>query len=126
MSISKPDLRRIATWVLKGVVAATFLAAGATKLAAAPFEVHLFAQLGVGQWFRVFTGVGQIVGALALVHPRLAAIGGLWLGFTMLCATVANLTLLHANPVPAIVLALLNAVIVYLHRVDLAKMVGQR
>jgi hypothetical protein len=33
---------------------------------------------------------------------------------------VANLTVLHANPVPAVVLLLLNALIVYLRRDELA------
>jgi putative oxidoreductase len=99
-----------------------FFAAGATKLAAAPFEVQLFAQIGLGQWFRVVTGVVQIVGAFALVYPGLASIGGLWLGFTMFCAVLANLAVLHANPAPAIVLALLNALIVYLRRDELASM----
>jgi putative oxidoreductase len=112
--------RRIGIWILQGVAAAIFFAAGATKLFAASFEVQLFAQLGIGQWFRVATGVVQIVGALALVHPRLAAIGGLWLGITMFCAVVANLTVLHANPAPAVVLMLLNALIVYLRRDEVA------
>jgi hypothetical protein len=34
------------------VVAAAFFAAGAMKLAAVPSEVQLFAQIGLGQWFR--------------------------------------------------------------------------
>jgi hypothetical protein len=48
------------------------------------------------------------------------AIGGLWLGLTIFCAVVVNLTVLHANPVPAVVLLLLNALIVYLRRDELA------
>jgi hypothetical protein len=62
----------------------------------------------------------QIVGAFALVYPRLASIGDLWLGFTMFCAVVANLAVLHTSPVPAIVLGLLNGLIVYLRRDELA------
>ena len=72
--------RRIGTWALQAVVAVVFLAAGMAKLAAVPFEVQSFAQIGLGQWFRIVTGVVQIVGAFALVYPRLASIGGLWLG----------------------------------------------
>jgi putative oxidoreductase len=116
--------RRRVTRALEAVVAAAFFAAGATKLAAAPFEVQLFAQIGLGQWFRVVTGVVQIVGAFALVYPRLASIGGLWLGFTMLCAVVVNLAVVHTSPMPAIILGLLNALIVYLHRDELASLVG--
>jgi putative oxidoreductase len=93
------------------------------KLAAVPSEVQLFAQIGLGQWFRVVTGVVQIVGAFALVYPGLASIGGLWLGFTMFCAVVANVVVLHTSPAPAIVLMLLNALIVYLRRGELASLV---
>ena len=119
-SDTRPVPRRLGTWILQVVVAGAFFGAGATKLAAAPFEVRLFAHIGLGQWFRVVTGVVQIVGAFALVYPRLASIGGLWLGFTMFCAVVANLAVLHTSPAPAIVLGLLNALIVYLRRDELA------
>jgi putative oxidoreductase len=122
MNIPHPLPRRIGTWTLQAVVAVAFFAAGAMKLAAVPSEVQLFAQIGLGQWFRVVTGVVQIVGAVALVYPGLASIGGLWLGFTMICAVVANIAVLHTNPAPAIVLVLLNALIVYLRRDDLASL----
>jgi putative oxidoreductase len=122
MNIPHPLPRRIGTWTLQAVVAVAFFAAGAMKLAAVPSEVQLFAQIGLGQWFRVVTGVVQIVGAVALVYPGLGSIGGLWLGFTMICAVVANIAVLHTNPAPAIVLVLLNALIVYLRRDDLASL----
>jgi uncharacterized membrane protein YphA (DoxX/SURF4 family) len=38
--------RRVGVWILQIVVALAFLAAGAAKLAAAPFMVQLFAQIG--------------------------------------------------------------------------------
>jgi uncharacterized membrane protein YphA (DoxX/SURF4 family) len=120
---TKRARRRIVAWCLQAVVAAAFFASGATKLAALPFEVQLFAQIGLGQWFRTGTAVVEIVGALALVYPGLASIGGLWLGFTMLCAVVTCLAVLHTSPVPAIVLGLLNALIVYLRRDELSSFV---
>ena len=55
-----------------------FFAAGAAKLAAVPFKVQLFTQIGLGQWFRIVTGVVLIVGAFALVYrvwPRSVACG---------------------------------------------------
>jgi uncharacterized membrane protein YphA (DoxX/SURF4 family) len=116
--------RRIGTWALQAVVAAVFFAAGMAKLAGVPFEVQSFAQIGLGQWFRIVTGMVQIVGAFALVYPGLASIGSLWLGFNMFCAAVVCLAVLHTNPAPAIVLALLNALIVYLRRDELASLAG--
>jgi hypothetical protein len=66
----------------------------------------------------------RAVGAFALVYPGLASIGGLWLGFNMGCAVVVCLAVLHTNPAPAIILALLNVLIVYLRRDQLASLAG--
>jgi putative oxidoreductase len=111
--------RRIGAWVLQGIVATAFLAAGAAKLAGAPFMVQIFSQIGIGQWFRIVTGVVEIIGAFALVYPGLASIGGLWLGGTMIGAVATHLLILHSSPLPAVVLGTLNAVIVYLRRDEL-------
>jgi uncharacterized membrane protein YphA (DoxX/SURF4 family) len=112
--------RRIGAWTLQGIIAAAFLAAGAAKLAGVPFMVDLFNQIGLGQWFRVVTGVVEIAGAVALLVPGLASIGALWLGGTMVGAVATHLFVLHTSPVPAIVLGVLNALVVYLRRDELA------
>jgi putative oxidoreductase len=111
--------RRIGAWTLQGIVAAAFLAAGLAKLAGAPFMVGLFDQIGLGQWFRIVTGVVEVTGAVALLIPGLASIGGLWLGGTMVGAVATHLFVLHTSPVPAVVLGLLNVVIIYLRRDEL-------
>jgi putative oxidoreductase len=112
--------RRIGTWVLQGIVATAFFAAGAAKLAGAAYMVQLFEQIGLGQWFRYATGVVEVVGALALIAPGLVWFGGLWLGGTMFFAVLTHVFVLHTSPVPAIVLGVLNALIVYLRRDELA------
>jgi len=112
--------RRIGAWTLQGIIAAAFLAAGAAKLAGVPFMVDLFNQIGLGQWFRVVTGVVEIAGAVALLVPGLASIGALWLGGTMVGAVATHLFVLHTSPVAAIVLGVLNALVVYLRRDELA------
>ena len=114
--------RRIGAWIVQGVVAAAFLAAGAAKLAGAAAMVALFDQIGVGQWFRYATGLVEVIGALALIYPGLASIGGVWLGGTMVFAVLTHLVVLHTSPVPAIVLGLLNALIVYLRRDELVSL----
>src|ERR1700743_3964734 len=98
---------------------ACFLAAGGAKLAGVPFIVQLFEQVGLGQWFRIVTGVVEIIGALALLYPGLASIGGLWLGGTMVGAVATHLFIVHTSPVPAIVLGSLSAAGVYLRRDEL-------
>ena len=111
--------RRIGAWTLQGILAAAFLAAGAAKLAGVPYMVELFEQIGLGQWFRVATGVVEVTGVVALVLPGLASIGALWLGATMVGAVTTHLFVLHTSPVPAIVLGVLNALAVYLRRDEL-------
>ena len=59
------------------------------------------------------------MGAVALVVPGLASIAALWLGFTMVGAVATHVFILHNNPVAAIVLGLLNALVVYLRRDEL-------
>jgi putative oxidoreductase len=94
--------RRIGTRVLQGIVATAFFAAGAAKLAGVAYMVHLFDQLGLGQWFRYVTGTVEVVGALALLTPGLARFGGLWLGGTMFFAILTHVFVLHTSPVAAI------------------------
>jgi putative oxidoreductase len=112
--------RRVGTWILQGIVATAFLAAGAAKLAGAAYMIQLFDQIGLGQWFRYVTGVVEVVGALALIAPGLVWFGGLWLGGTMFFAVLTHVFVLHTSPAPAIVLGALNALIVYLRRDELA------
>ena len=117
--------RRIGAWVVQGVIAAAFLAAGSAKLAGVPFMVGLFAQIGLGQWFRVLTGVVEVAGAVALLIPGLAPIGALWLGGTMVGAVATHLFVLHTSPVPAVVLGLLNVAVLYLRRDELVALLNR-
>jgi putative oxidoreductase len=114
--------RRVGSWVLQGIVATAFFSAGAAKLAGADYMVELFNEIGVGQWFRYATGVVEVAGAVALLAPGLIALGGTWLGATMFFATLTHVFVLHTSPVPAIVLGLVNALIVYLRRDEVASL----
>jgi putative oxidoreductase len=118
IQLARPG-RRIGAWTLQAILAAVFAAAGSAKLAGVPYMVELFGQIGLGQWFRIVTGIVEITGAIALVFPGLASIGAVWLGSTMVFAVATHLFILHTSPVPAIVLGLLNALVVYLRRDEL-------
>jgi putative oxidoreductase len=111
--------RRIGAWALQGILAAAFLAAGAAKLAGVPYMVALFEQIGLGQSFRIVTGAVEVIGAVALIVPGFASVGALWLGGTMIGAVATHVFILHTSAVPAIVLGLLNALVVYLRRDEL-------
>jgi putative oxidoreductase len=117
--------RRIGAWTLQVILAAAFAAAGSAKLAGVPYMVELFDQIGIGQWFRLATGIVEIAGAITLVFPGLASIGAAWLGTTMVFAVATHLFILHTSPVPAIVLGLLNALVVYLRRDELVALLNR-
>jgi hypothetical protein len=85
-------------WILQIAAAAMFLMAGGSKLAGAQPMVEMFAAIGVGQWFRYVTGTIEVVSALLLLMPSMAAIGGALLVCVMVGAIIAHLTILHTSP----------------------------
>src|SRR3981189_3751850 len=96
--------RRIGAWTLQGIIAAGFLAAGFAKLAGVPFMVDLFAQIGLGQWFRVAAAEVNVTDAVVPLIPGLASIAGRWGGTPRPGCPSTQRFLLHTSPVPAIVL----------------------
>jgi putative oxidoreductase len=103
----------IATWALQILSALLFLAAGGAKLAGASAMVALFNQIGMGQWFRYFTGGVEVVGAIALLIPQSSYIGAVLLSATMVGAIVARLTVLGGSPAGEIVLLVLNLTVAW-------------
>src|SRR5258705_450546 len=108
--------KRLGAWALQVVVAAAFFAAGSAKLAGASSMIQMFDQIGVGQWFRIVTGLVEIFGAIALLYPGIAAFGVFGLGFTRGGAFSPLLFVLLSTPAPPAVLLPLNALIVSLRR----------
>jgi putative oxidoreductase len=108
--------RVVGAWIVQGLLAAAFLAAGGAKLAGLPMMVQIFDQIGMGQWFRIVTGLVEVIGAVALVVPGFAALGAAWLGATMFFAVLTHLFILHSSAMPALVLLTLNALVVWLRR----------
>jgi len=107
------------SWGLRILLAVIFFAAGAAKIAAIPMMVQLFAQIGLGQWFRFVTAGVEIAGAVALLIPGLTGLGAAWLGTTMFFAVVAHLFVLRSNPGGAIVLLVLSSSLAWLMREQL-------
>src|SRR2546426_8844203 len=72
VAIQAPSRGRVVgAWIVQGLLAAAFLAAGGAKLAGVPMMVQIFDQIGMGQWFRIVTGLVEVIGAVALVVPGL-------------------------------------------------------
>jgi uncharacterized membrane protein YphA (DoxX/SURF4 family) len=105
---------------LKALVALAFAAAGLAKLVGAEMMVATFDTIGVGQWFRYVTGIIEVGAAILLFLPGWQAIGAALLVVTMIGAVIAHLAILGPSFVPALVLGLLSAGILWLHRDQLS------
>jgi uncharacterized membrane protein YphA (DoxX/SURF4 family) len=108
--------KNISAWILQVLLALAFLAAAGAKLASVPLLVEEFNLIGFGQWLRYAAAIVEIIGAIALLTPRFAAYGALWLAITMFFATLAHLFAMHNDPTPALVLLVLNLVVFWLRR----------
>ncbi|VFR32657.1 hypothetical protein ANK1_4209 [plant metagenome] len=107
---------KFTSWGLRIFAAAAFLAAGGAKLVGVPMMVETFDHIGIGQWFRVVTGLVEVVGGVAILVPATAALGGLLLAITMLFAVLIHLFVIGGSAVPAIVLLAITATVFWLHR----------
>ena len=103
-------------WTLQILSAAMFLFAGGLKLAGAPPMVQLFDVVGVGQWFRYLTGTIEVVSAVLLLIPSLAAYGAAALVVTMIGAIFTHLFIVGGSPAIPIVLLASTASIAWARR----------
>ncbi len=83
--------RGVIAWIATILLAVIFLSEGASKFPESRLWVRMFDQIGFGQWFRYFTGVVEIAGALLLIVPATR----LW-GAVLLACTMCGALLVHA------------------------------
>ena len=93
----------IALWVAQLGGAAMFVLSGFGKVSGAAPMVAFFGAMGLGQWFRYFTGATELIGAALLLVPSFAGVGGLLLSATMVGAVLTH-ALMGGSPVAALVL----------------------
>jgi len=83
-------------WVLQALLAAVFLLSGASKFSPrVVFWSQLFARIGIGQWFRYFTGSLEVICAVLLLIPKTSAFAAALLACTMLGAVLIHLFILR-------------------------------
>jgi uncharacterized membrane protein YphA (DoxX/SURF4 family) len=99
-------LRAGGLWALQIISAGMFLLAGSLKLLGNPLMVQQFGAIGLGQWFRYLTGTIEVVSAVLLLIPSVAAYGAAALAATMVGAILAHLFVIGGSPlVPMLLLA---------------------
>lgn len=124
VAASPPKWKSIALWFVRGLVALAFAAAGAAKWYGVPMLVDEFEHIGLGQWFRYFTGTLELLGAVLLLLPSRAAFGALLLTCVMIGAIIAHLFVIGGSPVPALVLLVLNLIVAYAKRDQILDALG--
>jgi uncharacterized membrane protein YphA (DoxX/SURF4 family) len=116
--------RLIILWILSVLTALAFIVAGGSKLAGVPAMVALFDKVGVGQWFRYFTGVVELTAGIGLLVPRYAFYAALALVVVMVGAIIAQLTVLAGSPAAPLALLFFNGIIAYLRKPARLPIVG--
>jgi putative oxidoreductase len=121
---SNARLKIIAFWALRIVLAIFLLMAAGMKFAGTEQMVQLFDTIGIGQWFRVFTGFCELITAILLLLPATIGVGAL-LGFgVMVGATIANIFVLHHDFIHSTIPAIIFAVIAWTYRNQVLKLIG--
>jgi uncharacterized membrane protein len=77
-----------------------------------------FAQIGIGQWFRIVTGIVEVSGAIGLLIPGFRFLAALQIAAVMVGATTVNLWVLHVPALAGLtaILMVLALVLAWLRR----------
>ena len=109
----------VSDWAIRAVFFVIFLYFGTAKLkggADSPWGV-IFGQIGLGQWFRYFTGVLECIGAFLVLVPGAVETGLAVLITIAFAATISTVFLLHRLSEAFIPFALFCGMIAFwLHR----------
>ena len=110
---------------LRALLTLAFVGAAGAKLAGVDMMVETYETIGVGQWFRYLTGIVEIAGAALLWLPNRQVVGAAVLGATMVGAVLAHMLVLGPSAVPAMVLGLISAAVLYIYRAQIPAYLGR-
>lgn len=81
--------------VLQSLLVAYYLFSGVSKVVGAKYWVDIFNEIKLPHWFRVVTGIVQLVGAAMLIvgywYEAAVVWGAIWLGMIMVGAVLAHI-----------------------------------
>jgi len=106
----------IVVWILRILMAALFLFASFMKLSGKPMMIEEFDTIGLGQWFRYFTGALELAGAIAILVPSVSAFGAIVLLAVDVGAFVTQIAILHGDWIHTIVIGAILTAAIYLQR----------
>jgi putative oxidoreductase len=112
----------VGIWILRVVLGLAFLFFSSMKLSGNPRMVEEFRVVGLGQWFRYATGTLELIGGLAILTPRVSALGAILLLLVTCGAFVAQVAILHIDWIHCVVIAALLILTIYLQRAQLQRL----
>jgi putative oxidoreductase len=116
--------KTVGFWVLKILFGLVFIGAGSAKIYGPPAMVAEFDAVGLGQWFRYFTGALEIIGAIMLLTPKTTGFGALLLAAVCGGAFFAQLFALHGDIIHAIVMASILLAMAWTQRNQMSAALG--
>lgn len=118
--------KSLGIWVLRVLLGLAFLFFSFMKLSGKPNMVAEFEVVGLGQWFRYFTGTLELTGGLAVLVPQVSVFGAILLLLVDLGAFVAQVFVLHMDWIHTVVIAALIGLLIYLQQSALRALIGRR
>lgn len=111
-SPARATARRVARALPSAVLGLFFIAIGYTKFDGDPHGAwfQVFERIGLGQWFRIVTGVVQVTAGALLVWPRARTIGAALAASTMAGAVLVDIFVM-SSPVAIVPLMLLFVIV---------------
>jgi len=108
---NRRELRDVRGWLLRILVVLMFVLFGLSKFNADPRGewFRVFARIGFGQWFRVATGLIELIGGLLFLFPGTARLAAIPLAATMAGAILVHFFVMKSPVfafIPAAILAL--------------------
>jgi len=119
-----PQVRAAILWILRVVVAGLFLLAGYMKLSGQAMMIGEFDRVGFGQWFRIVTGVLEVVGSLCVLVPAVSVFGAMIVLLVDVGAFFAQAFILHDDIIHTIVIGLVICALIFLQRNQLKAFYG--
>ena len=106
-------LRYVAAWIVQLLLAALFVAQGVTKLNGSPAWISRFRGWGYPDHFYIAVGLAELLGAIAMLVPKLTTFGASLLIVVMAGATATHAV--HREPQIITTLVILTVLIVSLY-----------
>ena len=101
--MNREKVTKFGSMFLRYAFGALFLLAGAMKLYGVPMLVAEFDTVGLGQWFRYFVGVWEIVGGILIFLPTKRHFGAALLFLASFGAFIAQIMAIHQDWIHTVV-----------------------